>query len=114
MKTSPYLLGSGVAIALAALLVAACGGGGSSSSASPAATTNVALSSGTVTAFGSVFVNGHEFDVSAATVTDDDGESVSKASLEVGMTVDVTPSPSSTTTAPRAQEFMSLMLPVAQ
>ncbi len=104
MKTSRYLLGSGVAIAVAALLVAACGGGGSSSSASPAATSNVALSSGTVTAFGSVFVNGHEFDVSAATVSDDDGESVTKASLDVGMTVDVTPSPSSTTTAPRAQE----------
>ena len=51
---------------LAALVFAACGGGGGSSGSAPAGTgvsgaTAGAMSSGTISAFGSVFVNGHEF-----------------------------------------------------
>lgn len=100
-------------LATAAFLTA-CGGGGagSSGSSTPAATAaqSAAVSSGTVTAFGSVFVNGHEFDSSSATIVDDDtGASVPGSSatsaLAVGMDVDVTPAAGSTNAAPKAQEI---------
>ncbi|HET7526839.1 MAG TPA: hypothetical protein VFK10_12935, partial [Burkholderiaceae bacterium] len=53
----------------AALILAACGGGGSSSSSNPVSGASAgAVSSGTVTAFGSVWVNGHEFATTGAKV----------------------------------------------
>lgn len=75
----------------------ACGGGGSSS-ASSSASTSVASSSGTITAFGSVFVNGHEFGTGRARFFDDDnGTTLTARDLEVGMVVDVTPGSGSST-----------------
>ena len=97
--------------ALLVLALAACGGGGSSSSstaaagaASTASAGSGAASSGAITAFGSVFVNGHEFATTHAVVVDDDtGVSVSStAALEVGEVVDVMPATNSTTAAPVA------------
>ncbi len=55
----------------AALVLAACGGGGSPAAGTAGATptaAQAAVSSGTVTAFCSVLVNGHEFDTTAANV----------------------------------------------
>lgn len=76
-----------------ALTLGACGGGGSdagtSSGTGLSGASAGATSSGTITAFGSVFVNGHEFDTSTATVVDDDTGSSSSEALEVGMVVDV-------------------------
>jgi len=84
-----------LAMAVAAGL-AACGGGGSDSSASvtPSSPTPVvasSTSSGVITAFGSVFVNGHRFHTEHARVIDDDTGAVSTSAtgLEVGMVVDV-------------------------
>ncbi len=91
-----------------ALALTACGGGGSSSSPPPVATqSSAATSSGAITAFGSVFVNGHEFSTANATVIDDDSGTTtsSTAGLEVGMVVDVKPSMASSATHPEASEL---------
>ena len=76
------------------------GGGVAISGASPGAT-----SSGAITAFGSVFINGHEFDISKASVIDDDtGASISDTSgLEVGQVLDVKVASTSSSMAPAAQ-----------
>jgi hypothetical protein len=127
MRTPHALLATCAAIAT---LLAACGGGGGATSLTTSAPTGTAggtsggaaggssgtvsasgaaagaTSSGAITAFGSVFVNGHEFATDKASVIDDDtGTSTpSTAALEVGMTVDVTADSSSTPTAPVAKE----------
>jgi hypothetical protein len=99
---------------LVALVVAACGGGGGggySGSAPPAADVSGAsagaTSSGTISAFGSVFVNGHEFATGSATIHDDDAgtRSTDMASLEVGMSVDVRASSRSSARSPEANEI---------
>jgi len=105
-------------LALAAVLslsLVACGGGGSASSPAAVKAHSAALTSGTVRAFGSVFVDGHEFDSSGATVVDDDtGATVpgtaAGSALAVGMNVDVKPSASSTDAAPSAQEIRVIPL----
>jgi hypothetical protein len=107
MKQAPFLRALPFAIALA---LAACGGGGGGSDTSGGGTSsptgaNSAVSSGAISAFGSVFVNGHEFATGAAKVMDDDtGDTGGRvAELEVGQVVDVQPSNSSTSAAPIAQ-----------
>jgi hypothetical protein len=105
----------GLCAALLAVL-AACGGGGGDSAtmATPTTTTATgakisatapgATSSGAITAFGSVFVNGHEFDISKAGVVDDDtGLPGSVSSLEVGQVVDIKAASTSSDAAPAAQ-----------
>ena len=103
---------SGLAVAAVAFslaLLASCGGGGgiqggtaTISGASPGA-----ISSGTITAFGSVFVNGHEFDTTSATVVDDDTNtsSTGTAGLEVGTVVDVKAASDSDEARPVAAEL---------
>ncbi|HEY8707373.1 MAG TPA: DUF5666 domain-containing protein, partial [Burkholderiaceae bacterium] len=60
-----------------------------------------------ITAFGSVFVNGHEFATGNAMVIDDDtlASTSSTAGLQVGMAVDVKPTASSTSGSPEAAEI---------
>lgn len=101
------LVFSAAAVA-AALALASCGGDGSTSdgalsTASPGAVAS-ASSSGTISAFGSVFVNGHRYSTELAVVIDDDTGSVTRstAGLEVGMVVDVKPAGHSTRDAPVA------------
>jgi hypothetical protein len=77
-------LGTGAA-ALCALLVAGCGGGGGS--AAPA-TGSAVVSTGVVTGFGSVYVNGVRYDTSSAAFTIDDSPG-SQADLAVGDVVTV-------------------------
>lgn len=103
MKPVPYLLPS--ACALAVLSLAACGGGGSAATPSGTATIS-SVSSGAITAFGSVFVNGHEFATGNAKVIDDDtlAQTSSTAGLEVGMSVDVKPA-TNTSGSPEAAEI---------
>ncbi len=107
MRQAPFTLALPFALALA---LAACGGGGGGSDGSGAPTSGPAslsptTSSGAITAFGSVFVNGHEFNTASAQVMDDDtGDTSGRVSaLEVGQVVDVDPSGSSTSVAPVAQ-----------
>ena len=92
-----------------ALALAACGGGGSSSPGSSDPTSGptgvtTSSSSGAITAFGSVFVDGHEYATGGAQVVDDDtGASERVADLEVGQVVDVDPASNSTASAPIAR-----------
>ena len=102
-------MGGLAALALGLVVgLSACGGGGATS-ASGSATPNMAqaTSSGAISAFGSVFVNGHEFDTSQAQWVNDDTGVKSAAGiltgLEVGMVVDVDQAPSSSASAPVAQ-----------
>jgi len=106
-RTRDFIFRTGLASSLAAVItLAACGGGGSSSTSSSSGTaTPSAVSSGTVTAFGSIFVNGHEFSTASARIIDDDtGNTVAASALEVGMSVDVTPAATSTSANPVAAE----------
>lgn len=107
-------LGSAVLMTLSA-----CGGGDASSSGSGATATPIngtttmttdgasAVSTGTISAFGSVFVNGHEFDTRSARIVDDDSGAVTTdmGALEVGMSVDVKKARASTDTQPLADEI---------
>jgi len=79
------------ALATAALIVlAACGGGGGGGSdddggdAAPQS-----FSTGKISGFGSIIVNGVRFDDSQATVLDDDGEAHDRGELGLGMVVEV-------------------------
>jgi len=78
-----------VVAAAAVVGLAACGGGGSSSSTPPAATQSVpVISSGSITGFGSVFVNGVRFETSSAAFTIN-GKPGTQADLRVGHVVTV-------------------------
>ena len=108
MRQAPLTRALPVALVLA---LAACGGGGGGSDPSNGGTSNPSgastspTSSGAITAFGSVFVNGHEFATGSAQVMDDDtGDTAGKVSaLEVGQVVDVQPTSTSTDASPAAQ-----------
>ena len=56
---------------LAALTIAACGGGSDSAAVGSGGTGSFSV--GTITGFGSVFVNGQRYDDSSASVSDEDG-----------------------------------------
>lgn len=71
---------------LAAVGLAACGGGGSGGGTGTASTAGVA--SGAITGFGSVFVNGVEYDTSNASFSVN-GASAGESQLKVGMVVTV-------------------------
>ena len=106
MKTSTTIWTVSSALALA---LAACGGGGGSSTAaggtSNPSSASPTSSSGAITAFGSVFVNGHEYATGSAQVVDDDtGATDTRVSgLEVGQVVDIDPASNSTTASPVAK-----------
>jgi hypothetical protein len=85
-----------IAIVLAAGSLAACGGGGGdTSNTTPLSTTTV----GTITGFGSIYVNGVRFDTSSAVYKVDGDEAFDDSALGVGMKVKVkgTKSPDGTT-----------------
>ena len=114
MKNSTTHRALAALAAAVAIALAACGGGGSNSSgtsttgsSSTGTSTSTAVSSGTISAFGSVFVNGHEFDTRSARIIDDDTgvASTDMQLLEVGMSVDVKNALSSTAQKPVADEI---------
>ncbi|MEY8879297.1 MAG: DUF5666 domain-containing protein [Leptothrix sp. (in: b-proteobacteria)] len=75
-------------IAIAAALAVACGGGGVGSNSTGSAG---GFTSGTVTGFGSIIVNGARYDDSTATgsITGDDDSSVQASSIKLGMEVEI-------------------------
>jgi hypothetical protein len=102
IRLGGIFLAGGLILALASCGGGGGGGGGSASSATPTA----AVSSGAITAIGSVFVNGHEFNTSGASVVDDDtGATMKTTDLEVGMVVAVNSAAGSTTAAPQAADI---------
>lgn len=86
---SRTLLTKAVVAAAAVVGLAACGGGGSSSSTpQPAAQSVPVVSSGAITGFGSVFVNGVRFETSSASFTIN-GKPGTQGDLRVGHVVTV-------------------------
>ena len=69
-----------------AILLTGCGGGGSGSTTGA---TQSSFTAGPITGFGSVIVNGIRFDVSTATVANDDDEAQSESDLKLGMLAEV-------------------------
>ena len=80
----PLLLAGSV---LAAMLVAACGGGGVDTGGTGAPVSS--YSSGRITGFGSIVVNGVHYDESGAAIVDDAGQPRSASELKLGMTVEI-------------------------
>lgn len=77
-------------LATAALIVlAACGGGGGGGSDDGGSAAPQSFSTGKISGFGSIIVNGVRFDDSQATVLDDDGEARGRDDLGLGMVVEV-------------------------
>lgn len=72
---------------IAATLLSACGGGGGGTSTGGTAANTV--SQGTITGFGSVIVDGVRYSSVGANVIDEDGASLSRDTLRIGMTVNV-------------------------
>ena len=87
------LLCAGLAAVLTGLL-GGCGGGVGSEGTGTGVLGS--FSSGTITGFGSIVVNGVHFDESSALVQDDDGLIIARSSLALGMVVQVTGGPQAT------------------
>jgi endonuclease YncB( thermonuclease family) len=94
------LLSAGLAAFLLAVLtlLPGCGGGGGVGGEGTGSFASVTFSSGTITGFGSIVVNGVHYDEAAATVQDDDGASLDRSSLALGMVVQVSAGGISTAT----------------
>ena len=90
MKRNLLVLITYVSLSLAVGWLAGCGGGGGTTSTTPAATeSSTGISTGTITGFGSVFVNGVRFNTDDAVVTRS-GEQVNDVrDLNEGMIVRV-------------------------
>jgi len=74
-----------------ALMLTACGGGGGGGSIGIGGTGVTRITtSGTITGFGSIFVNGIEFETGSASITVDDNTAASENDLSLGMVVTVT------------------------
>jgi hypothetical protein len=75
---------------LGALLVASLGGcGGGVGSEGTGSFSSTSFSSGTISGFGSIVVNGVHFDETAASVQDDDGQALDRGQLALGMVVQI-------------------------
>jgi hypothetical protein len=81
---SPWRLLAGAVVA--AVVAAGCGGGVDSGGTGAPAQSQ---SSGPISGFGSVIVNGVRYDDAAAAVFDDDGVAQPRSALALGMTVDI-------------------------
>lgn len=83
-----------IALFFASILAfSGCGGGGGGSTTSSTGTTGgiggTGVSSGTITGFGSVFVNGVEFETADSSFAIDDDSNTSEDNLSIGMVVKV-------------------------
>lgn len=74
-----------IILALASSALAACGGGGGGSSAGTAGISSV----GTITGFGSIYVNGIEFETDSTSYRVDDEDRFDDSALAIGMKVKV-------------------------
>lgn len=86
MKRLTYLLVS----ALAGIAIASCGGGGSgSSTVAEGGIGGTGISSGSISAFSSIVVNGKKFDVEAAGITVNSNPNATQGDLDIGYVVRV-------------------------
>ncbi|MCU7851225.1 MAG: hypothetical protein KZQ80_03340 [Candidatus Thiodiazotropha sp. (ex Monitilora ramsayi)] len=96
-------------ITLAATVLTSCGGGGTTVAEGGIGGTGVSM--GRVTSFGSVFVNGIEYETDASTTFDINGNSGSESDLAVGMVIRLSGSKNNTTFTGTAEaiEYSSLV-----
>ncbi|WP_455378936.1 DUF5666 domain-containing protein [Petrachloros mirabilis] len=100
------------------ITAASCSGGGGGGTGLPSASTTSVTTSGTITGFGSVKVNGREFEINDSTETTKDGsfvrgDAAAKSVLRVGMVVTVSGSFSGTTrTASKIEHHNTLEGPI--
>lgn len=87
-----------IAIMGAVAAISGCGGGAADLASVGSGGTG-SFSTGVITGFGSIIVNGIRFDDSLATIKDDDGTLHTSADLKLGMIVSITASPVTTTPA---------------
>lgn len=73
-------------VLLVSLPLASCGGGSDGSGASSNSTT---ATSGVITGFGSVFINGVEYETTNTSISTDDNAGATESELEVGMVVTI-------------------------
>ena len=85
----PFATGIALVAPLCAAALVACGGSSSGMASGTSAAGSETIASGTITGFGSVFVNGIEYDTSNAAVTDDLGNAQPASVLKLGMQVDL-------------------------
>lgn len=78
------------ALTLVALSMLMIGCGGGTMVATEGGIGGTGISSGTITAFGSIFVNGVEYDISRAQISTPDNSNATQADLRLGMVVTVT------------------------
>jgi hypothetical protein len=76
-------------LCMAAILAACGGGGGGSADSPPPPAAQRSFTSGAITGFGSVIVNGVRFDDSGAEVVDEDGRHLGRDDLKLGEQVEV-------------------------
>ena len=78
---------------ITASVLTGCGGSSTSETVQPASilppppTTTITETTGVITGFGSVFVNGVEYETGSTTVTTDDNSGASETDLQIGMVV---------------------------
>lgn len=82
-----------LAAATVTAVLVACGGGGGVDTGGTGGQMPLSFSSGSISGFGSVIVNGTRFDTTSSVVTDDDGQAHGADDLKLGMVVDVTAGP---------------------
>jgi len=75
-------------LSVVGFLTSSCGGGGGGGDVAGGGLSGSGISAGAITSFGSIFVNGVEFDTAGATITLDDTP-VSESDLKIGMVVKV-------------------------
>lgn len=78
-----------LALVGAVAALSGCGGGGGSDTASVGSGGTGSFSSGAISGFGSIIVNGVRFDDSQARITDDDGRTHVSSDLKLGMVVSI-------------------------
>jgi len=76
-------------ILASAIVLAACGSSSSSDTSSSTPAANTSVSKGIITGFGSVFVNGIEFETDSSEFSVDDDDTLTEDDLRVGMVVTV-------------------------
>lgn len=78
-----------IACLFIAAFLAACGGGGGGGGGSAGSSSSSSFTSGSITGFGSVIINGIRFDDSSSSISDDDDSSHSRDELRLGMSAEV-------------------------
>ena len=77
------------AFTLLSIVITGCGGGGGGGSVAGGGIGGTGITNGTVTGFGSVFVNGVEFETSGSSFDVDDDPAAVEGDLDIGMVVTV-------------------------